>query len=74
MIAPGEAGEQLAAALTAAGRPEEARGVIDSVLATPWRTAHTYQAAFHTYRALGDQPRAEAFRQAALRANPHIPL
>lgn len=70
----GEAGEQLTAALVAAGRPDEARGVIDAVLATPWRTARTYQAAFHTYRALGDQPRAEAFRQAALRANPHIPL
>ena len=70
----GEAGEQLATALVASGHPEEARGVIDQVLASPWRTAHTDQAASQTYAALGDRARAEEYRAAALRLNPHIPL
>lgn len=35
----GEAQTELAAALVAAGRPGEARRVVDAVLKTPWRTA-----------------------------------
>ena len=69
----GEAAVQLAAALAAAGRMDEARPVIDSVLASAWRTADTYWVAHRIYAAQGDRA-APRLAEDARRINPRISL
>lgn len=67
----GEAKVLLAKALLRNNRKEEARAMIESVLASPWRTAATHAVAADIYAAFGETDRAEAQRKAALVLNPH---
>lgn len=67
----GEAQVHLAKAYFAVGRRDEAKTVIDRVLATAWRTADLFAVAYEVYTALGQRARAEEFRRKALELNPH---
>jgi tetratricopeptide (TPR) repeat protein len=59
----GDAKVKLAQALLLNGRLDEARRMIDTALASPWRTADLHKVASDIYAAIGE--RAEAARQLA---------
>lgn len=67
----GDSKIQLAEALLHTGRPEEAARLIDTVLASPWRTARLHTAAADIRAALGNTAGAEEQRKAALAIDPH---
>jgi tetratricopeptide (TPR) repeat protein len=67
----GDAQVELAAALLAAGRPAEAKPIIDAVLRSPWRTPMLHATASNVYAALRLPGPALAQRRLALAANPH---
>lgn len=66
----GEAKIKLAAALLANRRTEEARALIDTVLASRWRTPDLYVTAAAIYDASGLTRKAGQYRDAARRMNP----
>ena len=66
----GEAKIALARALLHNRRPGEARAMIESVLASPWRTADLHAAAAEIYAATGDAAAAAAQRRLAIRIDP----
>lgn len=66
----GEAKIKLAAALLANGRTEDARTMIDSVLASRWRTPDLFATAAAIYDASGLTRKAGEYRRAARRMNP----
>jgi tetratricopeptide (TPR) repeat protein len=66
----GESAVGLAKALLVNGRATEAKGVIDAVLQTAWRTAETHVVAAQVFEKMGD-PRAASERTKALTINPH---
>ena len=67
----GDAKVELASALLAAGEAETARTVIESVLASPWRTAQSHGVAAEVYAATGAARLAARERARALAINPH---
>lgn len=67
----GDAKIALARALLHNGRPEEARTMIEAVLASPWRTASLHAAAAEIYAAVGAAPAAAKQRRLALAIDPH---
>ncbi len=66
----GEAKIKLAAALLANGRTDEARAMIEQVLASRWRTPDLHSTAADIYRAAGLTQKAEAQRKLASAMNP----
>ncbi len=67
----GEALVKLAEAYLNVGRVDDARRVIDALLATRWRTADAHAAAARVYARSGDGARAAVERRAALAIDPH---
>lgn len=66
----GEAKIKLAAALLANGRTEEARAMIEQVLASRWRTSDLHSTAADIYQAAGLTQKAEAQRKLARAMTP----
>ena len=66
----GEAKVKLAAALLTNRRTDEARAMIDSVLASRWRTPDLYATAAEIYAASGLTRKAEQYRRTAKSMNP----
>lgn len=66
----GEAKIKLAAALLANGRIDDARSLIESVLASRWRTPDLYATAADIYAARGLSRKAEHYRAIAKSMNP----
>lgn len=66
----GEAKIKLAAALLANGRIDEARTLIESVLASRWRTPDLYATAADIYAASGLTRKAEQYRRTTESMNP----
>jgi tetratricopeptide (TPR) repeat protein len=66
----GEAKIKLAAALLANNRIDEARALIDTVLASRWRTPDLFAAAADIYAASGLTRQAERYRSTARKMNP----
>ena len=66
----GEAKIKLAAALLANGRTEEARAMIEQVLASRWRTPDLHSTAADVYRAAGLTQKAAEQRKRAKALNP----
>lgn len=66
----GDAKVALAGALLGNGRVAEARGVIEAVLATPWRTAALHRTAADIYKASGMPTEAVAQDRLAQAINP----
>lgn len=66
----GEAKIKLASALLAKGRTKEARALIDTVLASRWRTPDLYATAAAIYAASGLTRKAGEYRSVARRMNP----
>lgn len=64
----------LAQAYLLAGRPADARTIIESTLATPWRTADMHATAVAVFVAAGDAKLAEEHRVLARAINPKIEL
>jgi hypothetical protein len=62
---------KLAEAYLNVGRVDDARRVIDALLATRWRTADAHAAAARVYARSGDGARAAVERRAALAIDPH---
>jgi tetratricopeptide (TPR) repeat protein len=67
----GESKTILANAYLAAGRVDDAAGVVEEVLASPWDTADLHAVASEVYAAKGDEARARRERERALEMNPH---
>lgn len=66
----GEAKVALAGALLGNGRVEEARAMIEQVLASPWRTPDVHSTAADVYQASGMAEKAAAQRRIARAMNP----
>jgi tetratricopeptide (TPR) repeat protein len=67
----GDSKALLAEALLKAGRPSEARQVIEPALKTAWNTAQLHAVASQVYAAVGESRLAERERAKALAINPH---
>ena len=68
----GEAKVLLARALLETGHAADARRTIETVLASPWRTAQTHAVAAQIYAALGRSGPAHIQRRLARKLDPHI--
>ncbi|MDQ3140421.1 MAG: hypothetical protein M3Q15_06820, partial [Pseudomonadota bacterium] len=68
----GDAAIALASALLGSGRPDEAKALIETVLASPWRSAELHRTASRVYRANGMAIKAAEQGRLARAINPLV--